>query len=103
MDMTSYTSTNQTDSKLLRLLEALRRNKDIIAHVFMHLSNYPPNASAAKECFDELSYEDQTAIWSVSTTAGGVWETWERHAIKFGNLDTPSYRHFRHESLLEAS
>ena len=53
----------------------------------MHLSNHPPNASAAKEAFDELSYEDQTAIYSVSTKAGGVWERWERDAIFYGRLD----------------
>ena len=98
-DMSEFAT---TDSKLRRHLEALRRNKDIIAHVFMHLSNHPPNASAAKECFDELSYEDQTAIWSVSTTAGGVWETWERDAIKYGSLDQTQAWDSWNRRLLEA-
>ena len=92
MDMQQYTATDGQPLKLKRHLEAIRRNKDILAHVFMFLSERPPNASAAKEAFGEMSHADQTAIWSVSTNNGGIWETWERDAIKYGDLEiTRSY------------
>ena len=82
-DMSKYS----TDSKLRRHCEAIRRNKDIIGSVFIYLSEHPPNASAAEEAFNELNHEDQTAIYSVSTKDGGVWETWERDAVFYGRLD----------------
>jgi len=85
MDMSEY-GANQVDG-LSSHTAAIRRNKDILWHVFKFLSEHPPNASAAKEAFDELDWDSQTAIWSVSTKAGGIWETWERSAIKYGRLD----------------
>jgi hypothetical protein len=103
VDMTKYTTTDGSDFKLRRHTEAIRRNKDIIAHVFIHLSSQPPNASAAKEAFDELPYDDQIAAYSCSTKDGGVWETWERDAIFYGRLDeTNAYavwqRRFAHST-----
>ena len=100
MDMTAYTSTQQTDSKLRRQVDVLRRNKDIFAHVFKHLSDDPPNASAAKEAYDELPYDDQIPGYSVSTKDGGVWERWERDAIFYGRLDaTNAYAVWERRSL----
>lgn len=70
---------------------AIRRNKDILAHVFAFLSENPPNASAAQESFAEISDGDQIALF-IAPSKGGIWETWERDAIKFGDLDvTNSY------------
>ena len=89
--MSEYTGTQQ-DNRLLSHTAAIKRNKDILWHVFKFLSECPPNASAAQEAFDELDWDSQTALWSLSTTAGGIWETWERDAIKYGRLDaTNSY------------
>jgi hypothetical protein len=97
MDMSGYAS---HENKLQKHCEAIRRNKDILGHVFLFLSEQPPNASAAKEAFEELPWEDQIAIWSVSTTAGGIWETWERDAIKYGRLDaTNAYAVWERRSL----
>ena len=80
------------NGRLLSLTAAVKRNKDILGHVFLFLSEHPPNASAAQEAFEELDWDAQTDIWSVSTTAGGIWETWERDALKYGRLDaTNSY------------
>ncbi len=87
-------------SKILSHTAAVRRNKDILGHVFKFLSEHPPNASAAQEAFEELDWETQTSLWSVSTTAGGIWETWERDAIKYGRLDaTNSYAVWERRSL----
>ena len=95
MDMSKYGGRNSSlpsngEYKLLRHCEAIRRNKDSIGAIFLFLIESPPNASAAKECFDEISHEDQKAIYSVSTKAGGIWERWERDAIFYGDLDATS-------------
>lgn len=74
-------------ARLLRHCNAIRRNKDVLAAVFAFLNESPPNASAAREAFHEMTNDDQIAIWSVSTTDGGIWETWERDALKYGDLD----------------
>ena len=79
--------------------------------MFLYLEGYAvelhyigkPNASAAKEALDELSYEDSTAIWSVSTTAGSVWKTWERAALKTGELDETGAWGVWNRRLLEAT
>ena len=55
-------------------------------HVELHYMG-EPLASAAKELLDEIKGDDQTAIWSCSTKDGGVWETWQRDALKYGRLD----------------
>ena len=89
-----------SDSKILKHTTAVKRNKDILWHVFKFLSEHPPNASAAQEAFEELDWDTQTALWSVSTKAGGIWETWERDAIKYGRLDaTNSYAVWERRSL----
>lgn len=84
MDMRQYAG---GDNKLKRLTEAIRRNKDILAHVFAALTEEIPDASRAQECFEEMDHEDQTSIWGVSTSAGGIFERWERDALKHGCLD----------------
>lgn len=61
-----------------------------MGHIFLCLSEEPPNASAAREALEELDHDDQVAVWSCSTSDGGVWETWERDALKYGEL-TDSY------------
>ena len=94
MDMTQYTGKEASNFKLLNHARAIRKNQISVALMFLYLAGYEvelhymgmPNASAAKEILDELSYEG-IPIWSCSTTAGSVWETWQRHAIKTGELD----------------
>lgn len=86
-DLSSYAS---TDLKLKKHLEAIRRNQVSVAHMILFLNEEPPNASAAKECLDELGYEG-IDIWACSTQAGGMWERWQRDALKYGEL-TDSYR-----------
>jgi hypothetical protein len=88
MDMTTFMIAKPSgDIKLLKLCDAIRRNKrDILVAVFQFLNEDPPNASAAQEAFEEMNHEDQIAIFSVSKTAGGIWETWEREALKTGQL-----------------
>ncbi len=86
--------------KLLGHTKAIRKNQDIVGHIFLDLSEYPPNASRAMEAFDELGHDYQTPIFSVSTTIGGVWETWQRDAIRYGRLDaTNSYAVWERRSL----
>jgi len=82
-DMTQFTG---ADYKLKKHLMAIRENKFTVGHIFLFLCEDPPNASAAKEALEELSWEDQIKIWSCSTKDGGVWETWERDALKYGEL-----------------
>ncbi|KKK67188.1 hypothetical protein LCGC14_2956560 [marine sediment metagenome] len=72
--------------RLLKHTAAIRRNQDIVGHVFLSLTEYPPNASAAMEGFDELEHDEQKPLW-ISTKAGGVWERWQRDAIRYGRLD----------------
>ena len=74
------------NSKRARHLLAIRRNQVSVAEMFLFLAEDPPNASAAKEALDELEHEDATGIWSCSTKDGGVWETWQRDALKYGEL-----------------
>lgn len=90
--MTQYTEQGRSDFKLKKLTDAIKRNKDILGHVFLFLSEEPPNASAAQEAFEEIHPDDQICLWSVSPTAGGIWERWERDALKHGRVDaTNSY------------
>jgi len=86
MDRSDFSSGKQ-DNRLLSHTAAVRRNQDVLGHIFLFLAELPPNASAAQEAFDELDWDTQTALWSVSTTAGGIWERWQRDALKYGRLD----------------
>ena len=99
MDMSTFT--NKEDHRLTRLRRhvlGLRNNQESVALIVLTLLGYEvelhytgkPNASAAKEMLDELDWDDSIAIWSQSTTAGGFWETWQRDAMKYGEL-TGSY------------
>ena len=89
MDMSKYASRKGFEtSKLQRHVDAIRRNKLTFAEIVLFLSEDPPNASAAREALEELDPQDRIDMWSVSTKAGGVWETWERDALKYGDLTT---------------
>ena len=72
----------------LQHLAAIRRNQVSVAEMILFLAEDPPNASAAKEALDELDFESQRGIWSCSTKDGGMWETWQRSALKYGDLTT---------------
>ena len=102
MDMGQFTKvTDGRDSarSLREHAEAIRSNQVEVALMMLYLAGYEvelndtgrPRASAAKEVLDELGYE-AIPVWSCSTKAGGIWETWQRDALKHGDLDaTPSW------------
>ena len=75
-----------SEYKLRKHCEAIRNNKVSVAYMMLFLSEQPPNASAARECLDEIEMEDQISIWSCSTKAGGIWTTEERRMLKTGEV-----------------
>ena len=84
--MTKFTSAEVAELHRLRKhTAAVRRNKDILGPLFNFLSEQPPNASAAQEVFEELGYQEQIDLY-LAPTKGGIWETWERDAIKTGEV-----------------
>ena len=86
--------------RFLKHTAAIRVNQDILGHVFLSLAEHPPNAWGAKEGISEIEFDDQIAVMSISTRDGGVWETWHRDAIKYGDLDTTnSYAVWERRSL----
>ncbi len=95
MDMSQYNKTGNKDvSQLVRenkrfreCLYAIRVNKIILADMFIALTEDPPNATRAMESLEEMENEYKIAIWSLSPSAGGILETWERHASKTGDLN----------------
>ena len=91
--MTQFLSDNEPlaesgRDKIRKHVDVIRRNKLTFAEIVLFLSEDPPNASAAREALKELDPQDQIDLWSVSTQAGGVWERWERDALKYGDLTT---------------
>ena len=81
---------------LRRHTEAIRDNQISVALMFLYLQGYDiqleymgePRVSEAREIFNELTNAEKISLWSMSTTKGGVWETWQRDALKYGNLET---------------
>ena len=81
---------------LRRHTQAVREHQISVGLMFLYLQGYEvelhyrgePQVWAAKELLDELGHKEQIALWSQSTTAGGVWETWQRDALKYGDLHT---------------
>jgi len=100
MDMSRYSTNNlpsDGEYKLFKHCKAIRENQLSVAFMIFYLHGYEielhrtdtPLASAAQECLDELGYEG-IDIWSCSTKSGGIWERWQRDALKYGIL-TDSY------------
>jgi hypothetical protein len=93
MDMSDFQKEDYTEVRLAQHLTGLRNNQVQVALIVLALHGYnvrldyvgEPNASAAKEMLDELE-GDATPVWSCSTKAGGFWETWQRDAMKYGEL-----------------
>ena len=81
------------EARLGRHLTGLRNNQFEVALIVLALHGYDvkleyvgePNASLARELLEELG-DDRTPIWSCSTKDGGFWETWQRDALKYGEL-----------------
>ena len=98
MDMSPYTRLSEVDNlkrenrRLKACLYAIRKNKDIFADVFIALTAHPPNPTRAQESYEEMGFDFKCDGY-LSTTSGGVFEVWERHAIKTGELG-PSYQVF---------
>ena len=76
--------------RLRRHTTAVRENLDVVLAILEYLHMEPPNASAAREVLSECDRETQIDLWSCSPTAGGIWQTWMRDALKYGEL-TRSY------------
>jgi hypothetical protein len=78
--------------------EAIREHQISVALMFLYLQGYQvelhymgePQVGAAQELLNEMDDEDHVSLWSMATSKGGVWETWQRDALKFGRL-TDSY------------
>ena len=96
MDMSHFNKKEDyREARLRRHTSGLRRNQVPVALIVLALHGYnvkldfmgEPNASAAKEMLDELG-KDSIDIWSCSTKDGGIWETWQRDAMKYGDLTT---------------
>ena len=95
MDMTDFHKEDYTEVRLAQHLTGLRNSQVTVALIVLALHGYhvrldylgEPNASAAREMLDELG-KDGIPIWSCSTKAGGFWETWQRDAMKYGDLTT---------------
>ena len=80
------------DSYLKRHTAAVRDNQITVLAILGFLFEDPPNASAAREALGECDHDVQTRLWSQSPTAGGIWQTWQRDALKYGDIDaTNSY------------
>lgn len=95
MDMSRFSEvTKAKDGRLRQHTDAIRENQISVALMMLYLQGYEIkleytgtiNASAALECLEELEFETQTAIWSCSTTAGGIWEPWQRACLKTGQV-----------------
>ena len=80
------------ESYLKRHTAAVRDNQITVLAILQFLFEEPPNASAAREALQECDQDLQTDLWSQSPTAGGIWQTWQRDALKYGDLElTNSY------------
>ena len=97
MDANKYLGNGQ-DKEVLYLKRhtaGVREHQIAIALVLLYLNGYIPTISylgeplvdVAKEVWDELSNEDKIALWSCSTRGGSIFETWQRDALKYGDLD----------------
>ena len=93
MDMNQYTATARKDAgwKLKEHLRAIRENQLEVAEIILLLSQTEPDAEGAKEVLESLDQKDQVGLWSCSTKDGGMWERWQRDALKYGEL-TDAYR-----------
>ena len=80
------------ESYLKRHTAAVRDNQITVLAILQFLFEEPPNASAAREALQECEQDVQTDLWSQSPKAGGIWQTWQRDALKYGDIDlTNSY------------
>ena len=93
MDMSKFNKEDYAATRLRQHLFALRNNQVSVALIVLALHGYDveleytgkPNASAAYEALEELG-DYRTPIYSMSTKDGGFWETWQREAMKTGEL-----------------
>ena len=89
MDMTQYGPESEVSklrrevTRLKKLTKAVRENKDILADVFLALSEDPPNFTRAYESYEEMAFEPKCDGF-LSMAKGGIWTPWERHTIKEG-------------------
>ena len=91
MDMSKFKA---KDGRLEQHTKAIRDNQVSVALMLLYLNGFEvtirdtgfPLAEDAKEELDSLK-EKSVPIWSCSPTAGGIWETWQRDALKYGRLE----------------
>ena len=97
MDMSKYSTTDGSNFRLLQHTKGIRENQVSVALMMLYLAGYEveikdtgfPRADAAREALNELNNE-AIPIWSCATNAGGVWERWQRDALKYGDLEATS-------------
>lgn len=77
--------------KLQGHLKAIRENQFEVAEIILLLSQEIPDAEGAREVLYGLDQQSQIGLWSCSTKQGGMWERWQRDALKYGEL-TDAYR-----------
>jgi len=91
MDMSEFKA---KEGRLEQHTKAIRDNQVSVALMLLYLNGFEvtlqnvgiPLAEDAKLELDSLGYES-VPIWSCSPTAGGIWETWQRDALKYGRLE----------------
>lgn len=71
--------------RLVRQGRAIRENRDAIVFIWECFREPTLLASAAQEAFEELSTDDQIALWT-APSRGGIWESWERDVLKHGEI-----------------
>ena len=90
MDMSQYTQTGDPEWKLRKHCTAIRENQVSVLYILAALLGYEvrrigePNPEFARECLEEIEFQDQIDIWSCSTKAGGIWTVPQRHMLKYG-------------------
>ena len=86
VDIREQTLTNGQVFALLRMTEILRRPSVAYSVGYIKQYIFEENLWSSQECWDELSQEEQTALW-VAPKFGGIFTTEERKIIKGGFKD----------------
>ena len=93
MDMSRYNQTGDPEWKLRKHCKAIRENQVSVLYILAALLGYEvyrvgePQPDFARECLEEIEFQDQIDLWSCSTTAGGIWTVPQRRMLKTGKAD----------------
>ena len=93
MDMSKYSDSKpDPEWKLRKHCKAIRENQVSVLYILAALLGYEvrrigePLPGFARECLEEIEFQDQIDIWSCSTKSGGIWTTQQRKMLKTGEL-----------------